>query len=174
MQSFTQTQGVILSSKLLPGNDVIYIILTATEGKIRVYGRGVKSIMSKRKPHVQTGNLVSLVLRKSRDQFYLQETSLISAFSSIKQSAEKITWLYPYLYMIDRLMPEHEVDVVAYQQLQKYLIDLTENTHPQDLFIQYANRLLVQLGYSDAPLTLSEISNVFSETTGQKLPINTI
>lgn len=174
MSSFIQTQGVVLSNKLLPGNDVIYTVLTAAHGKLRVYGKGVKNIMSKRKPHVQTGNLVSLVIRKNRDQYYLQETSLISAFSSIKHSVEKITWLYPYLFMVDRLMPEHEVDAAVYHLLQRYLIALSAKHDSQEQFVTYANQLMVQLGYSDTTLSLSEISNVFSETTGQNLPINTI
>lgn len=174
MPAYIQTQGVILSSKLLPGNDVIYTALTSTHGKVRIYGRGVKNLMSRRKPHVQTGNLVSFVLRSNRDQLYLQETSLISAFSAIKLSSEKTAWLYPYLFMIDRLMPEHEVDTVVYQLLQKYLISLSEQSHPAERFIESANRLLIQLGYSDATLSLSELSHLFTETTGQKLPINTI
>ena len=112
MPILIKTKGIVLSSKILPTDDVIYIILTEDKGKMRVYGKGVKKTSSKRRPHLQTGNIISVVLRRSHDTYYLQETSLISAFSQIKHSSVKLNWLYAFLFMIDRLVPEMEQDQI--------------------------------------------------------------
>ena len=168
------TTAFVLSSKVLPSTDVIYTLLTEDEGKVRVYAKGIKKLTSKRKPHLQTGNLVTAVLRKSADQYYLQETTLISAFSQVKNSQAKLNWLYSYLFMIDRLLPEMEPEVGVFGILKKLLIDLSKNSNSQELFIKSANGTLVKLGYISEPVTLPEIKDLFSKLTGQKLPFYAI
>lgn len=174
MPILIKTKGIVLSSKILPSNDVIYTVLTEDKGKMRIYGKGVKKTSSRRRPHLQTGNMIVAVLRKSNDIYYLQETSLVSAFSQIKQSGNKLSWLYTYIFMIDRLVPEMQDDPQIYTILQKFLIDLAKKDNEVELFTKSANHILSVLGYTSDLLPLSEIKEQFSQLTGQKLPLNTI
>jgi len=174
MPILIKTNGIVLSSKSLPSNDVIYVILTEEKGKMRIFGKGIKKISSRRMPHLQTGNMISTVLRRSKDAYYLQETTLISAFSQIKQSSSKMGWLYPFLFMIDRLVPEMEQDQDVYNILQKFMINLSKHDNELELFTNSSNRLLDNLGYISEALPLSEIKELFTELTNQKLPLNTI
>ncbi len=174
MPILIKTNGIVLSSKILPSSDVIYIILTEEKGKMRVYGKGVKKTSSRRRPHLQTGNMISVVLRKSHDTYYLQETTLISAFSQIKQSATKLDWLYAFFFMIDRLVPEMESDRQIFNILQKFLINLAQKEHESELFTQGANQVLSLLGYTSETISLSEIKDVFTDLTHQKLPLSEI
>lgn len=174
MPILIKTQGIVLSSKILPSDDVIYIILTEEMGKMRVYGKGVKKTSSKRRPHLQTGNMISIVLRKSHDTYYLQETTLVSAFSLIKQSSTKLNWLYSFLFMIDRLAPENEPDQNIYETLQKFMINLSKLDSELELFTKSSNQLLSTLGYSSEELSLSDIKVLFTELTNQKLPFSAI
>jgi len=169
-----KTKGIVLSSKVLPSDDVIYIILTEEKGKMRVYGKGVKKTSSKRRPHLQTGNMISLVLRRSHDTFYLQETALVSAFSQIKQSPTKLNWLYSLLFMIDRLVPEMEQEQKIYNALQKFMIDVSKENNGLEQFTKSANQVLRALGYTSEDLPLSDIKEMFTELTNQKLPITTL
>lgn len=174
MPLLIKTKGIVLSSKILPSDDVIYIILTEENGKIRVYGKGVKKTSSKRRPHLQTGNMIFTILRKSKDTYYLQETTLISAFSLIKQSSSKLSWLYALLFMIDRLVPEMEQDQSIYNILQRFMINLSKQDNELKLFSQSANQVLNALGYTSEELTLSDLKEMFTELTNQKLPLGAI
>lgn len=174
MPILIKTKGIVLSSKILPSDDVIYIILTEEKGKMRVYGKGVKKTSSKRRPHLQTGNMISVVLRKSHDTYYLQETTLVSAFSQIKQSSTKLNWLYALLFMVDRLVPEMEQDQNIYNTLQKFMINLSKQDNELEVFTQSANQLLSALGYTSEAISLSDIKEMFAELTNQKLPLNAI
>jgi len=153
---------------------VIYVILTEENGKMRVFGKGIKKISSRRMPHLQTGNLITAVLRRTKDTYYLQETMLISAFSQIKQSSSKMGWLYPFLFMIDRLVPEMEQDQEVYNILQRFMISLSKRDNELELFTENSNRLLTALGYISEALPLSDIKELFAELTNQKLPLDTI
>ena len=174
MPILIKTNGIVLSSKILPSNDVIYTVLTEEKGKMRIYGKGVKKTSSRRRPHLQTGNLITAVLRRSKDIHYLQETILLSAFSQIKQSSEKLGWLYAFLFMIDRLVPEMEPDAEIYHILQKFLIDLAQKELERALFTESANRVLSVLGYTSEKIALEDIKEIFTDLTHQKLPLNTI
>ena len=174
MPILIKTQGIVLSSKILPTDDVIYVILTEEKGKMRVYGKGVKKTSSKRRPHLQTGNMISVVLRKSHDTYYLQETTLVSAFSQIKQSSTKLNWLYSLLFMIDRLVPEMEQDQNIYNVLQKFMINLSKQDNGLELFTQGSNQVLSSLGYTSEELPLSDVKEMFTELTNQKLPLSAI
>lgn len=174
MPILIKTKGIVLSSKILPSDDVIYIILTEEQGKMRVYGKGVKKTSSKRRPHLQTGNMISVVLRKSHDTYYLQETTLVSAFSQIKQSSTKLNWLYALLFMIDRLVPEMERDQKIYNTLQQFMINISKKDDEHVLFTQSANHVLSVLGYTSEELPLSDIKEMFTELTNQKLPLSAI
>lgn len=174
MPILIKSQGIVLSSKILPSDDVIYVILTEEMGKMRVYGKGVKKTSSKRRPHLQTGNMISVVLRKSHDTYYLQETTLVSAFSQIKQSSAKLNWLYSFLFMIDRLAPEMEPDQDIYNTLQKFMINLAKQENELEQFTQSANQVLRALGYTSEELPLSDVKEMFTELTNQKLPLSAI
>lgn len=174
MPILLKTKGIVLSSRILPSNDVIYIILTEEKGKMRVFGKGVKKTSSKRRPHLQTGNMISVVLRKSHDTYYLQETTLVSAFSQIKQSSTKLGWLYSFLFLIDRLVPEMEPDQRIYNVLQQFMINLSKSDSELELFTNSANQVLSALGYTSEELPLSDIKEMFTELTNQKLPFSAI
>lgn len=174
MQNLLKTTAFVLSSKILPSTDVIYTFLTQDNGKVRIYAKGIKKITSKRKPHLQTGNLVTAVIRKHADHYYLQETTLISSFSQVKLSHEKLNWLYSYLYLVDRLLPEMEPEVDIFNILKKLLIDLSKNDNAPELFLKSANDTLVKLGYTSEFNSLSEIKELFTKLTGQNLPFYTI
>ena len=174
MPLLIKTKGIVLSSKILPTDDVIYTILTEEKGKMRVYGKGVKKTSSKRRPHLQTGNMISVVLRKSHDTHYLQETTLVSAFSQIKQSSSKLNWLYSLLFMIDRLVPEMEQEQKIYNTLQKFMINISKQDDGLAQFTESANRVLSALGYTSEDLSLSDIKEMFTELTNQKLPLSAI
>ncbi len=76
--------------------------------------------------------------------------------------------------MIDRLVPEMEQDQNIYNVLQKFMINLSNQDNELELFTESSNQVLSALGYSSSELPLSEIKEMFTELTNQKLPVSAI
>lgn len=169
-----KTEAVVLRKRSLPNEDFILSFFTMELGKVTIFAKGIKKITSRRLPHLQTGNLVNTVLHQSKDHWYLQETTLISAFSKIKESSEKLNWNYALLFLVDRLLPEQQKEEVLYATLKKFLVTLSSTTDSASTFGLFANKMLRELGYTKEEKTLSEIKELVGELTGEKIPYNTI
>ncbi len=167
-----KTEAVVLKRRSLANKDETITLFTQESGKLIVFAKGVRKISSKRLPHLQTSNLIKAFLYQKDDKFYLQETSLISAFSAIKNSAAKMKTAYLLLYIIDRITPEQQKESNVYSLLKKFLIDLSKSTEKftNTRLDDYLHRLLKMLGYVDTRNTLTANLQLIEELTGQKLP----
>src|SRR3989304_7106821 len=114
-----KSEGIVLKKRSLPSQDIIVTIFSKEMGKIRVLAKGVKKISSKRLPHLQTGNIIGVVIYHSIEKkLYLQETALISGLSQIKKDSKKMSFLYFYFHLIDRLLPENQQEFEIYNDVK--------------------------------------------------------
>ena len=168
MTSLIKTQGVVLKKKSLLNKDYLVTIFTKEQGKVKIFAKGAKKITSRRLSHLETGNLVEVLISKKNDRLYLQETKLISVFSKIKNNKEKLEKLYLFLFIVDRLLPEGQKDYSVFQIILKFLIDLSGNDKFEiDLFVK---KLLVDLGYVDNKDKNIVIYSFIEEIISEKLP----
>ncbi len=168
MTSLIKTQGVVLKKKSLLNKDYLVTIFTKEQGKVKIFAKGAKKITSRRLSHLETGNLVEVLISKKNDRLYLQETKLISVFSKIKNNKEKLEKLYLFLFIVDRLLPEGQKDYSVFQIILKFLIDLSGNDKFEiDLFVK---KLLVDLGYVDKKDKNIVIYSFIEEIISEKLP----
>ena len=77
MKRIFKTEAFVLRKRALPNEDKIVTLFSEELGKIHVFAKGIKKLVSRRLPHVQTSNLIQTVLYRKNDNLYLQETSLI-------------------------------------------------------------------------------------------------
>ena len=54
------------------------------------------------------------------------------------------------------------------------MINLSNQDNELELFTESSNQVLSALGYSSSELPLSEIKEMFTELTNQKLPVSAI
>jgi DNA repair protein RecO (recombination protein O) len=171
MARATKTKGFILKKKSLLNKDSIFTVFSQELGKISAIAKGIRSITSKRAPHIQTGNLVEIELSHRGDIFYLQNSKLISAFSQIRDSDVKTNYLYLFLFILDKILPENQQETTMYQVTQSTLFDMARNTDfSKENFTNHLNDLLSAAGYIQGYKSLSELIRTVEETINEKVP----
>jgi DNA repair protein RecO (recombination protein O) len=115
MSKLIKTEGIVLKKKSLLDKDYLVTIFTKDQGKIRVLAKGVKKITSRRLSHLQTGNLIKLLINQKTIGFIFRKPRLSSGFSKIKKDKNKVKNLYLFLFIIDRLLAENQKDWSVYQ-----------------------------------------------------------
>lgn len=162
MTKSAKSEGIVLKKKSLLNKDYLVTIFTKEQGKIKVFAKGIKKITSRRLSHIETGNLIQTILSSKKDRFYLQETKLISGFTKIKDSQEKVNYLYQFFFVLERLLPENQKEFDVYQLTKKFLIRLSSDEFSQTDLTQFVNELIRQLGYS--------LTQTIEEILNEKLP----
>lgn len=166
-----KTQAFILKKRRLLNKDLVITLFTEDFGKLNIIAKGVKSITSRRSPHLQTGNFIEAVITRKSEWSYLQETSLISAFSTIKYSREKSNYQYLMLFIIDRLLPQDQKEPKTYQILKKFLVELATNEEFGMIDLEgYANLVLKNLGYLKENKKFGQLSILVEDLINERLP----
>ncbi len=155
---------ILLKKKTLLGKDVILTLFTKKLGKINVFAKGVKKIISKRLSYLQTGNLLRVEVYFKSNKFYLKEVSLISAFSELKSDLNKIKLLYAFFYILDKFLPTNNQDLQVYELTKKVLIRISKNNLKRKEFYKTLSTLLFYFGFvSKSELSEEEIEKVIYE-----------
>lgn len=166
-----KTEAFVLRKKNLLNKDILVILFTKSNGKLPVIAKGVKKLTSRRSPHLQTGNLINVHLHKKGERIYLEETGLISGFSELKKSRDKITDMYRFFYVLEKLLPENQSEDIVYNLTISYLIELSQSITKNILIYKYFNRLLRSLGYVSEDHDETETEAIISDLINEKLPV---
>lgn len=168
----SSSEAIVLSKKALLGRDMLVTLFTHDHGKVRAMARGVKTLTSRRAPHLQTGNLITVALSSRGNLFQIQETKLISAFSQLKAEPKKVEYLYLFFFLLDRLLPEGEGEEDVYTLTKQYLVDLSRNDNfTRDRLAEYWSQLLMVLGYIQEPKRLMELVATTQELINDRIPL---
>lgn len=166
-----KTEAIVLKKKELLNADFLFTLFTDCLGKINAVAKGVRKITSKRLSHLQTGNLINILIRKNKDFFYIEETNLISGFSMIKKNQKKIQALYYYFFIIEKLLPENQKEEEVYRQFKLFLVTLAkEEKNIRQLLENYLNILMKQLGYLKEDQSLNKITSLVEDLINEKIP----
>lgn len=171
MKRTTKSEAIVLKKRALPNQDKIITLFTKELGKVSAFAKGIKKITSRRLPHVQTANLINVVLYKKNEHFYLQETSLISGFSQIKKDQNKLQYLYLFFFVIERLLPDSQVEQNIYNLLMRFLVELSgSRIEIDEMLLKYLNQTVSTLGYSKEDKNYDELRRVIEEIIHEKMP----
>ena len=175
MKRLIKTDALVLRKRSLMSTDIMLTFFTKDFGKITAVAKGIKKITSRRSAHTQTGNLVTIELYTKSDRYYLQNTNIISAFSQIKNSQEKVNYLYQFLFIIDRLLPEQQPEPEIYKIVVKFLIYASKSAviSPEE-FASYLHDLIRLLGYGTRDTSLADIIRSVEEIINEKIPEHVI
>lgn len=175
MVRLIKTDALVLRKRSLMGTDIILSFFSKDFGKVFAIAKGVKKITSKRAAHTQTGNLVTIELYAKSETFYLQNTNIISAFSQIKNNQEKVNYLYQFLFVIDRILPEQQPEQEIYTIAVKFLIYLSKSKIiSPDHFASYLHDIIRVLGYGTQETSLPDILRKIEEIIHEKIPEHVI
>jgi DNA repair protein RecO len=166
-----KTEAVVLRKRNLLNKDIVLTVFSEKKGKIAVFAKGIRKITSRRQPHIQTGNLITVLLSEKNGRFYLQETTLISGFSKIKDSEIKHDPLYTMLFVLERILPENQQEDRVYELTKHFLIELSESEEFTTIRLAYyLNSLMRILGYIYVGKPLSDLRREIEEIIHEKIP----
>jgi len=165
-----KTEAVVLRKKDLLNRDVLISFFTQDLGRLTVFAKGVKKITSRRSPHLQTGNLINVIISHKNDHYYLQESQLISGFSELKKDEDKVSQLYLFLFVLDRLLPEQQKEAKIYNLAKNFLIDLSKSIKSETIIVKYLTETMKVLGYLDKKIDASELKSLIEEIINEKIP----
>lgn len=171
MSKINQTEAIVFRKRSLLEKDTFITFFSESEGKITAIAKGIKKITSKRAPHIQTGNLVDVILYEKNDRLYLQDSKLISAFSAIKSDTAKIDFQYLMLFILDRILPERQKEQDVYILTKTFIIELAKSQgFNKERMCYYLRKLLTLLGYHKKNTTYLELLRHTEEIIHEKIP----
>lgn len=164
MQTLEKSVALVLKKRAMPRDDMLVVLFSGEFGRVAVYAKGIRSITSKRSPHIQTGNLIEVQLRQSNNNYYLQQTSLISAFQDIKNDLEKMQYVYAAFFVLDNILPELEPEPQVMEQTLRFLSKISANSSGyHSLFLNYLSGIAAVLGFAtdeDQPDIIAHIEQL--------------
>lgn len=170
MRGIVKTNAIVLKKRDLIGNSLVITLLTESNGKLYVYGKGVKNITSRRLPNMQTGNYITAVMKSKNDQYYIQEVQLHSYFSEVKKSEKKLKQMYFFLYILEWILPENQKEKQIYDFTLSLLVDLSKKHFDETQLIRFCSRLLRLLGYDSTLYTMSDTIQYIQGIINKKIP----
>lgn len=171
MSRHIRIEGWVLKKKSLPNQDKVITLFTHEFGKMVVFAKGVKKITSRRLPHLETGNLIKAFVNQKDHLFYLDQTTLRSGFTAIKDDETKTSFLYFFLFILERLLPENQEEPEIYILAKKFFVELSKGSAmKRERLTWYLNQNLLLLGYTHKELTFHEAVMQISEIVNENLP----
>lgn len=165
-----KTEAIVLKKKDLLNKDVLISLFTQDLGRLTIFAKGVKKITSRRSPHLQTGNLINILISHKNDHYYLQESQMLSGFSELKKDENKVEQLYMFLFVLDRLLPEQQKETKIYNLTKNFLIDLSKSFKSGTIIIKYLTEAMKLMGYLDKKVSKAELKSLIEEIINEKIP----
>lgn len=166
-----KTEAIVLKKKDLLNKDVLISLFTQSSGRLTVFAKGIKKITSRRSPHLQTGNLINVILSHRNDHYYLQESEIISGFSELKKESGKVEQLYSFLFVLDRILPEQQKETKIYNLTKNFLIDLSKPIKSGTIIFKYLTDAMKSMGYLDKEVSRTQLKSLIEEIINEKIPL---
>lgn len=140
--------GIILKKNQLLGDNILVTLFSLSKGKVVLKAYGVKKLNSKRMAHLETGNYISFSSYQKGAHTTLTETELVYGYSKIRKSSEKLAYLFTYLFVLNRILPEDQPDGAMFTNTKAFLKELNNKTEfvTKDL-INHFDQLLFTAGF---------------------------
>lgn len=162
-------QAFVLKKRQLLNNDLVVDLFTDSLGKVKVFAHGIRKITSRRGPHMETGNLIAVVINRKGERHSLSETKLISGFSLIKDDKRKLQVLYLFLFVLERVLPEGQAEESLFNLFKQFLVALSKEKDPHNLVVRYLNGILKILGYQEVDLDDPQLILYIEDLINEKL-----
>mgnify|MGYP003972626729 FL=1 len=141
------TEGIVLKRVNVGETDRVVTFLTRDFGKLVGVAKGVRSLKSTKRAHLEPGNLVKIFCIKTKSMPLITQSSLLEyGQSSTRNSLSALRGLAQILEILDKLFVEEDNDEPSYLQaveLRKAVLDNHTNGKIQPLL----SKLLQNLGY---------------------------
>ena len=148
MKLYTLT-GIVLRKNYYGDSDRLYTIYTRESGKISPVAKGVRKIISRRNPHLDTLNLIKFSVREGRSRYKtIEEVKSLDTFKEIKNDLDSSGAAYYLCELINKFNEEEHENMELFDLLQQSLTTLKNNLVPINFVVSaFEIRLMKLLGY---------------------------
>lgn len=129
--------------------DKILTIFSKNIGKLRVIAKGIRKITSRRGPHVDLFNEVSMMLHPGKTMDIVTEVTTMKTYRAGLTSWIRMRAAYLVVEILDKLTPERVEHQDIYIKLKKTLeaIEKTPEENLDSVLLSWCNNLLMALGF---------------------------
>lgn len=160
----TTVHAFILKRKNVGEADKVLTIFSKTTGKQRVIAKGIRKITSRRGPHLDVFNEVSMTIHKGKTWDTVSEVESLGT-----RRNEYTTWMrmraaYIIVEVIDKLLPDNEPQQTVYDFIGSALtaIGTADDAHVASVLLSFLNDMLIILGYLHEGKRYSDFSAIIS------------
>jgi DNA repair protein RecO len=164
--------AIVLSKRQLLNDDLLVELFTKEEGKVRLVVKNASVFKSRRRPAFDSGNLVTVTLKKDAQGFSLKEIDIISGLTKLKAQSLHSSCLYQSLFVLREIVQEVS-EVALFEDILYYIKQLSNCESENLLVVQstFLNMIVEHLGILDSSLTYLEAYATVQEAVQKKIPI---
>ncbi len=141
-----KVRGIVLKRKNIAERDKLITLFTREKGKIEILARGIRSIKSRRAPHLELFNEAEIILHKGRTFEVASEVKSTSkAISATSPGFSNVGYLFYVTEIVDKLLPLGVSQDRVYEAFQKYLRDLAGHSYPRAVAERKAKEFVIKL-----------------------------
>jgi DNA repair protein RecO (recombination protein O) len=172
--SVYRVSAFILKRNNVGEADKILTIFSKQVGKLRVIAKGIRKISSRRGPHVDLFNEVSMMLHRGKTMDIVTEVTTIRTYRTGLSSWMRMRAAYLVVEILDKLIAEQVVHQDIYIKLHETLeaIEKTDQEALDAVLISYCNDILIVLGFLSSEnkfLTLSPLVTYVERIAERKI-----
>jgi DNA repair protein RecO (recombination protein O) len=144
--------------------DKILTIFSTNIGKLRVIAKGIRKISSRRGPHVDLFNEVSMMLHRGKSMDIVTEVTTIKTYRTGLSSWIRMRAAYLVVEILDKLVPEHVEHRDIYSKLHETLeaIEKISEEQMDTVLLSWCNSVLLMLGFLSSEKQFSTLSSAIS------------
>lgn len=148
VRSYT-IQGIVLKRHNVGEADRVITLFTKHGGKLRVLGKGIRKITSRRSGSLEIFNQVRAHIVHGKKMEILTEVELVKSFQPIKSDLQTTTRAYELIELVDKLTAEGVENQEVYFLLTNALSELSasEKKFGNQIVSNFAIGLLRSLGF---------------------------
>jgi DNA repair protein RecO len=147
---YAKHTGIIINRLSVGDTDRFFTIFTPDQGKLSVYGAGVRSSRSRRGASLDLFNRIKFEVSERGGRRALTHVELVESYRLGKKKLVDISRLFVLGELIDALLPEEDPHLEVYELLDTALTHLSRHDTPEYL-TRFKLKLLKLLGYGSPP-----------------------
>jgi DNA repair protein RecO len=167
MTRHNKSEGIVLVKKNILKDDRLVIIFTKDQGKMVFSARGVRTLMSRRSPHLETGNYIKFNYSSLNNFSHIGETELIYGYSKIKTNKQKLDNLFLILFVLNKILPEDLSEIKVFDLTLEILKKLNNKEIENGKLDEYLCEVLSLLGYLGPEQTDNQTFDVYQYLNDQ-------
>ena len=141
------SRAIILRKRDYSESDKIIVAFSQDKGKISFIAKGIKKLKSKKRGSIEVGNIVSISVTRPEGMGILTEALLLKSFDNTRKNLNKLSVMYYFCEVVDKLTQPEEPNPELFNLLLKYLSRLSQDNKLKQLRKKFIYDTLVLVGF---------------------------